>query len=601
MRAKFRWHELQLWSLINAQQDLQASIKVLSSSEGRYNSQLDAIEQILNAYEAYTWQIVPIQVKLRREICQLSNVNAPPPPRIIRVESAAMVSENRDEGSSKAGTDINRPPKTPLQTNQSQSSNLSCRKCDKKFVDSKSLAAHFRAEHLMQIPRKCNECKAKIGEKCTHLLPSKCNVCHKHFATPDQLRQHRQSHAECRVCGKWLNDGQSLQHHMDFVHGEQQKTEEIACDECGFVAANQKAHAQHILYMHERPFPCPICSIRYTTTNYLKAHIAKTHPHAKAMDDLEKGAYTRPYACSICNERYKNRVYLKKHMASKHKGGSGKRSESAKNIQYDCRYCHQKFTTTRALHEHKTKIHNTELIVNLICRLCGDKIKSHSKMLSHFEVNHSYDAPYVCNLCDNLPFSTDRSLKRHRVTTHSGQRAAPFFCTDCSKAFKCEITFKQHLQFIHNIDQRLNAVMCDICGYVVATKVMMEQHMLKHYPKRPESVPTVSTDAAPKRHITNHVKDEKNDDRPFECEKCGQCFSTNGGRRQHLRQKHATELPHKCNVCNKLFLEQTDLQAHTMVHTGIAAFECDQCQQRFKNYRLLYIHKKEMHKMNVKK
>lgn len=58
------------------------------------------------------------------------------------------------------------------------------------------------------------------------------------------------------------------------------------------------------------------------------------------------------------------------------------------------------------------------------------------------------------------------------------------------------------------------------------------------------------------------------------------------------------EKPHECTICNKRFIQATQLRAHLFHHTGENGFECEECKVSFNrkvrlDEHIRYVHRKE--------
>ena len=50
---------------------------------------------------------------------------------------------------------------------------------------------------------------------------------------------------------------------------------------------------------------------------------------------------------------------------------------------------------------------------------------------------------------------------------------------------------------------------------------------------------------------------------------------------------HAGETPYKCNQCEKIFSDNTNLKIHMMFHTGERPYQCSQCDKAFSDKAVL--------------
>ena len=71
-----------------------------------------------------------------------------------------------------------------------------------------------------------------------------------------------------------------------------------------------------------------------------------------------------------------------------------------------------------------------------------------------------------------------------------------------------------------------------------------------------------------------------NEDRPYECKKCGKAFSQNSQFIQHQRI-HIGEKSYECKECGKFFSCGSHVTRHLKIHTGEKPFECKECGKVF--------------------
>lgn len=58
---------------------------------------------------------------------------------------------------------------------------------------------------------------------------------------------------------------------------------------------------------------------------------------------------------------------------------------------------------------------------------------------------------------------------------------------------------------------------------------------------------------------------------------------------------HTGVRPHGCNVCDKRFIQATQLRAHMFQHTGQDGFKCNICSQSFNRKIRLTAHMSSVH------
>ncbi|XP_057294821.1 zinc finger protein 22-like [Hydractinia symbiolongicarpus] len=90
---------------------------------------------------------------------------------------------------------------------------------------------------------------------------------------------------------------------------------------------------------------------------------------------------------------------------------------------------------------------------------------------------------------------------------------------------------------------------------------------------------------------TPEYVEDKKDDRPFQCDTCGNRFRQQCHLQQHIRI-HTNNRPYQCSYCEKKFKQKSQLDQHERIHTGEKPYQCPLCEKAFPQAGQLYSHKK---------
>jgi len=95
-------------------------------------------------------------------------------------------------------------------------------------------------------------------------------------------------------------------------------------------------------------------------------------------------------------------------------------------------------------------------------------------------------------------------------------------------------------------------------------------------------------------HIINSsIHTQQAGQKPHRCEKCGKGFVSKSNMKAHMRLHEGTALRYPCLHCDKKFSHPSEVKQHQVVHTGVRAYCCSRCGNRYSRYPSLWKHQKK--------
>ena len=261
----------------------------------------------------------------------------------------------------------------------------------------------------------------------------------------------------------------------------------------------------------------------------------------------------RVYVCSVCGLRAYTESHMKRHFKS---------HIAVEKKIYECHICNKVLTTRSNLNRHLSNHENCPGMVT--CKLCNEELTDRLHLKQHLEDQHT--GPQHCSFC-NMEFPNKRSFKEHELT-HPEKGIHQ--CDICHKRFLTELRLRTHLENIHSSPKdgktEEKIYKCHICS-----KILTTYHNLK-------------------RHVRNHEKSSGS----VKCTLCSKELTDKLHLRQHVEEIHPET--HQCPFCQKVFSNKKVCKAHELTHPERYVYKCDMCDKMFLNETRLEKHKNVFHR-----
>jgi len=155
------------------------------------------------------------------------------------------------------------------------------------------------------------------------------------------------------------------------------------------------------------------------------------------------------------------------------------------------------------------------------------------------------------------------------LSQHLKELEKKFSCPHCDKKFLREKAFLAHKSNYHNEPVEVEVgkkplLTCSYCTLKFEAPVQLE------------------------KHLRSHTKSK-----PFVCKTCKKCFVSKSNLSAHQRLHEGTALRYECDKCDKKFSHPSEVKQHSVVHTGIRAYTCHQCGNKYSRYPSLWKHLKK--------
>ncbi len=165
-----------------------------------------------------------------------------------------------------------------------------------------------------------------------------------------------------------------------------------------------------------------------------------------------------------------------------------------------------------------------------------------------------------------------------------------FTCDYCDSCLSSVSSFNKHMK--RHLGE--TPFQCSLCDESFSYETYLERHILTHNkPCKASFLCDIcdkvfkSNDDVDKHKKRSHVI------RPFLCYICDAAFAYAQGLKRHVCLTHNEGKLHKCDQCNATFLEVHDLECHMKIHDeGCNFYICDFCDKHFTQRSGLLTHRR---------
>ncbi|XP_021420992.2 zinc finger protein 91 isoform X1 [Oncorhynchus mykiss] len=279
--------------------------------------------------------------------------------------------------------------------------------------------------------------------------------------------------------------------------------------------------------------------------------------------------------CSLCRKTFIGAKDLTAHMRS-----------HTEQSPYQCAQCLQSFEHQEDLHKHQqigcevaTQPEEDNMSTasfeedNMSATSFEDGIEASepngtsplSPTTSNVRPNpKEFSKARTCHVCQET-FQSAYLMRKHLNSKHD---QLPYQCCDCGEHFKRKFHLKEHKKLClaassttSNIcptpDQSSKARNCSLCNKTFDSPYLMRKHLKS-----------------------------KHDQLPYQCPGCGGNFQRNFHLKEHKKECLVAKSLLSCSVCDKTFIEASNLTKHVRSHT----YQCTKCLQSFERQEDLQKH-----------
>lgn len=182
----------------------------------------------------------------------------------------------------------------------------------------------------------------------------------------------------------------------------------------------------------------------------------------------------------------------------------------------------------------------------------------------------------------------EHNILKARCNTYKGKK---FRCDTCCKDFKYKSLFLRHMRS-HTGEKPYP---CGICGRMFGHMSTLKSHLRVHTGEKPYICISCGTKFRQSCHLLVHIKKYHGSEKLFSCQLCEKGFVNRSELRVHTRS-HSAERPFSCVQCGRTFKRRSHVSVHVKrAHTCEKPFLCKICGKRFVVISDLSSHRKKYH------
>lgn len=440
---------------------------------------------------------------------------------------------------------------------------------------------------------------------------------------------------DCQQCGKVCKTSSNYISHMRTHSGERP----YFCDFCG-MGFKQIAHLRSHIRIHtgERPYVCTICNAAFTQSSRLNSH--RKTKHAKGCNVVTKKDKpvvehkVRNFYCKVCKKTFINECFKIDHMRT-----------HISLEPYECKICGIRYKSKSSMIKHNLK-HSDH---KSICEVCGAGFLDLSSLQNHRITQHemSLTESGMSDVCINVKIGEEKdfvvinpSIKDIQKVVVDGDKVNEEFI-DVTEANDCQVkqevihvtdtdgyvksevmpatdfddlhvkNEKMEVTEIEGFSVEVGESPCSNTVSIIKVKNEIEQPADSNdTSNRDSDICLGSGSEFRSLDMAEPIKDELSEKnyatyvnsigrKIWVCKVCDKPFLQSSNLHSHMRM-HTGERPFKCNVCPQAFRQITHLKDHMSRHTGMKPYKCGECGSFFSQRSAVTRHIKNLHNENAK-
>ena len=342
----------------------------------------------------------------------------------------------------------------------------------------------------------------------------------------------------------------------------------------------------HAIYLMECPHK--ECKKQFKDEWKLKRHLESNREHPalkleyKNFLDIMKihvvvGLYKPGFKCPVCvNEYLETYESLEEHCKSLHK-------DFNMSAYFICRQCGQLFRNIYKLKAHNSNVHGKKKT-----KLPQTEASNRMKQM------HADDEMSTTSTTTSSITTTDKRIQAYEANKVVSSEKT---CHVCMKVFKDSIKFQKHVQIQHGVNENGEPLIeCPICERNFFNRQQLERHMHAHEIWVNDLNSCTGSNIPSQLNTIQHFNNNNNDNNTFNNAIDCWLSTTNTSLQKETNNLCFDNCATESSEMNILG-DNKIIPDCRQVQSVLYCYECEICKFFFKSNKVLFKHKRSVHKL----
>ena len=214
---------------------------------------------------------------------------------------------------------------------------------------------------------------------------------------------------------------------------------------------------------------------------------------------------------------------------------------------------------------------------NFPCGYCDESFTLEAHLIKHLETHSALKS---------LTYYGGQDFNKH-IAQHCGKKNYKCIYQDCGNSYQFQYEWKLHMTYHKEKSEEDGFHLCPYCDKQFIHKFNLDAHIQMHSDKNPYQCELCKAAFSAQSELDVHKAVHVNNERNYNCDKCGKVYKREWGLGRHILDEHAVaeSVPvpkYGCFQCRETFIAKADLIVHLETHRAEDMYyTCKTCYKVF--------------------